>query len=158
MGIRVTGLDNFRHSVEGAKARLEKKVNERYRELVANVLTELALNTPQWSGDLAASWRVTAEGETTRVGGRAGKTGFKQVPHSARPSFFKGDYPAVEYALTANAGVISTIRYNTKVTIFNDNSTQSKISEDTLRPRNFIPGDIMAVEHVKYLFSSSGVR
>jgi hypothetical protein len=158
--IRVQGLENFRASILGAKAKHEKRVNAAYRELVADVLTELALNTPQWSGDLAASWRVKAEGSysrSVRTAGYYGQTPFKKNPYEFPAPYRKGSMPAVDYALARSAEVINSIRYNSRVSIYNDNPTVDEISEQTLRPSNFIPGDIMAIEYVHRKFRAEGL-
>jgi hypothetical protein len=154
------GLNNFRNSIEGRKASIEKRANAAFREYVADVLTELSLNTPQWSGDLAASWRVKAQGSSgtrsVRTAGYYGQTPFKQNPYDSPAPFRKGSMPAVDYALARNTDVINTIYYNTRVTIYNDNPTGDTITESGLRPGNFIPGDIMAIAHVTYKFRIAG--
>ena len=153
----VTGLGKFKATLEAAKAKQIGAINRSYREFVRKVLIELATNTPQWSGDLAASWRVRVEGVTTRETADT-LTGFKSKPVERPAPHFRGDLDPVHFALLNNEEVISTIRYNSTVTIFNDNATAEKIDnpwmeELWLRPGNFIAGDIMAIAHTIAKFS-----
>jgi hypothetical protein len=159
MMFQVTGIDTFRKSLEGQMAAMHGRINAAYREFITNILTELVENTPQWSGDLAASWRVRAEGLTSRSGGSS-TTGFKRDPIERPPPFFKGDEPAIVYALSVNSEVIQSIRYNTRVTIFNDNPTAEIITQSdiVLRPGNFIPGDVMAVAHTIAKYGNATMR
>lgn len=147
----ITGLDSFKKSLEAAKARQLGQINASYRKFVIDILSELVLNTPQWSGDLAASWRVKVEGSSTRVGGSE-YTPFKSKPRERPAPHFRGDEAALAYALAVNQEVIDSIRYNSRVTIYNDNKTAEIIStpwmqELWLRPNNFIEGDVMAIAH-----------
>jgi hypothetical protein len=140
-------------------AAMQGRLNAAYREFVVSILTELVENTPQWSGDLAASWRVRAEGNTSRTGGSS-STGFKRDPIERPAPFFRGDEPAIFYALSVNSEVINSIRYNTRVTIFNDNPTAEIITQSdiVLRPGNFIAGDVMALAHTITKFGNATMR
>ena len=160
--ISVTGLESVTRSVNAALARQKGILNRYYRSFVVEVLTELVENTPQWSGDLAASWRVQVEGVTSRTGGSS-TTGFKSTPRVRPAPHFRGDEPALVYALMVNSDVIESIRYNSRVTIFNDNPTADAINnpwseELWLRPNNFIPGDVMAVAHAISKYGGGHIR
>lgn len=157
----ITGLDSYRKSLEATLAKHIGKVNLVYRAFVSDVLTELVKNTPQWSGDLAASWRVQASGVTVRTGG-SDISPFKSKPIERPAPHFRGDDPALAYALAVNDEVIQSIRYNTHVTIFNENKTGPIIDnpcmeELWLRPGNFIAGDVMAVAHTIAKFNHGSI-
>ena len=158
---QVTGLDGFRNSLEAALARQVGRINHNYRLFVIDVLSELVENTPQWSGDLAASWRVAASGVTQRTGG-TNKSPFKADPYEYPAPHFRGDKEALDYVLYTNSSVIDSIRYNTHVTIFNANKTGQIIDnpwmeELWLRPGNFIAGDVMAIAHTIAKFNHGNI-
>jgi len=145
MGAFISNLNAVKFSIDQAKAKLEGTVNAQMRGVVSLMLRDLATNTPQWSGDLAASWQVVVGGETYPLG----QTGFKSNPIVRPAPHFKGDSEAVNYAMEMNAGMLSQIRYNKKISIVNNNPTVDAIeTEGQLRPGNFISGDFMAVKYV----------
>lgn len=155
MSAGLRNLQSFEKSVGRAKARAEGKVTRRYQEFVAKILKELAANTPQWSGDLAASWEVVVGKDTPAS--QFGHTDLKQTPPVPRAlAKFKGDKAAVEEALQRNAFILLTIRWNSNVRIVNNNPTQyvPGFNEGRLRRGNFIPGDLMAAAYVASRYST----
>jgi hypothetical protein len=149
MASGIRNLQSFEKAIGRAKARLEGNVTSRYRDFVAKVLHDLALNTPQWSGDLAASWQVVvgkgASAEPNTV------TALKHTPMLPRQlAKFKGHDNAVNYAMQRNEFALQSIRWNSNVKIVNTNPTADIIESGItrLRPGNYIPGDIMATATV----------
>lgn len=154
MGAFITNLSAVKHSINLAKAKLEGTVNSQMRGVATLMLRDLATNTPQWSGDLAASWQVVVGGDTAPLG----ETGFKQVPYQTLYPHFKGDKEAVNFAMQDNAGMLAQIRYNKSISIRNTNPTVDVIEEGKLRPNNFIPGDFMAVKYVAQKYRDKDFR
>lgn len=172
MYVNVTGIERFKHTVKAAEAKLKGQLNEEYRKLTKRILIDLALNTPQWSGDLAASWRavISSESGASRASfdtlttykakpdpNNGNRTYVRPAPH------FKGDREAADYVLLNNEETLSSLRYNMKVTIINTNPTAEIIAnpwaeEEWLRPGNFIPGDVMAVSYVSAKYSRKDMR
>jgi len=144
----IRGIESQLRSTEAALARQLGTLNQAYRLFIEKLLVELVVNTPQWSGDLAASWIVLAEGKSSRSGSTEA-TGFKSTPYVRPAPHTRGDLPALQFAIMNNADVLASIRYNTRVTIYNENPTAFKIvgQEHKLRLANFIPGDVMAIAH-----------
>lgn len=154
----VANLASFKRTIENLKEGVKGTATTRYKKFVTAILTDLAKNTPQWSGDLAASWEVVVG-----AGGEASThhdTPFKQRPQQYPAPFFRGDMPAVKYALMVNSFAIDTIKWNNKVKIVNTNSTlraikaKSSTGDGWLRPRNYISGDIMAVNFVAHKWNT----
>lgn len=144
-GAFISNLNAVKHSINLVKAKLEGEVNSQMRGVVGLILQDLATNTPQWSGDLAASWQVEVSGESAPIG----ESGLKQDPYEYPAPHFKGDREAVDITMANNAGMLSQIRYNKQISIVNNNPTVDAIvTEGQLRPNNFIPGDFMAVKYV----------
>lgn len=150
MGAFISNMNAVKHSIDQAKVNLKNTVSSQMRGVVTLMLRDLAANTPQWSGDLAASWQVVVGGEMAPIG----YTGFKQVPYEHPAPHFKGDREAVDYTIQMNAGMLKQIRYNRSISIVNNNPTIAAIEvaggEAWLRhsPDNFIAGDFMAVKYV----------
>lgn len=152
--VAVNGLERYHEKVQLAKLRAQGKITAHYHKLVTNVLKDLSQHTPQWSGDLAASWQVVVGARS--VGISSNTTSLKVHPWQAlvRHPNHMGDPEALAYALDANSQAIESIRWNSKVSIVNTNPTQYKLSEPELRDGNFVPGDIMWTAHavLKYKF------
>lgn len=161
----VSNLEAFKKSLSAAQGRAQGTVTRRYRNYVTNILHDLAANTPQWSGDLAASWQVMV-GAKNQVAMDIGPTPFKaedgkwweQIPKAI------GSDEAVKYALRMNKTAIDSIRWNSIVTIQNVSNTLTEgddeggpLQESDLRPYNFIPGDFMAVHFVADKYSRKNV-
>lgn len=158
----VNNLASFKRTIAYEKARVRGEATKVYKGFVKAMLTDLAKNTPQWSGDLAASWEVV-------VGAGGQPTAYHQTPFKSNPieypaPYFKGSMEAVKYALYVNSFAIDTLTWNNIVSIVNVNPTVKAIGngvENTnralpgkkrtsLRPGNYIPGDIMAVNFVAH--------
>jgi hypothetical protein len=154
----VKNLNAFMSAMERAKTNLKSTVTQRYQKFVFLVLQDLALNTPQWSGDLAASWQVVtgAKGSPTPLPATGFKANLPGKGYEWPAPHQKGDRPAVDYALVNNSFIIESIRWNSKVSIQNINPTQDKLSEEALRPVNRpeISGDIMAAAYVAARWST----
>lgn len=121
MQFKITGLENFKNSVLRSRARLKENVTHRYQMLVTDILKSLVRSTPQWSGDLAASWEVQA-GKGNQGSKQGGYTSLKTVPFEF-PRPVAGD--SLGYALTANAEALKAIRWNSYVSIQNHSPTLS---------------------------------
>lgn len=159
----VKGLQGFQHTVMAARARAQGHITARYQRLVRDMLKDLAKNTPQWSGDLAASWQVMV-GANNQVATDPGYTYLKDEVAAVDPKW-KGDKAAVEHALQVNRDAIAKIRYNSHVSIQNVSQTLTEgdrgdnpLDEKSLRPGNYIPGDVMATALVASKYSRVKMR
>lgn len=161
MAAFISNLQTLRHSMDLAKDRIEGTVTDRYRKAVRIVLKDLAANTPQWSGDLAASWQV--------VVGKGAKAAYPEYTplksdfsRQLAPKW-KGDGTAVDLALQRAEFDIASIRWNSHVSIVNVSKTLTEgeggpplTDERQLRPGNFIKGDFMAVKYVAHKYAMAG--
>lgn len=164
----VANLKSVIQDFELAKARLEHKVTVRKQDIIRDMLADLAANTPQWSGDLAASWEVLVGAKSFSHG--LPTTIFKSVPFEVPPPYIRGDLAAVGYARVANEEKIKTIRWNSLVSIVNISKTLQEGDEGNnpltqqvadiniqKRPQNYIPGDFMAVHYVAQKYQNGSV-
>jgi len=150
----------FMAKTKKQQALMVTRASDFVRDKTKQVLTELVLNTPQWSGDLASSWKITHASYGFATGERAAYGPLKEIPHNTIESLakWKGDTQALEYALADNVEALRTVKYNSRITYVNSSPTagmiySGMIQEEKLRPGNYIPGDILAVAHTKNKFS-----
>jgi hypothetical protein len=152
----ISNLQSFNKTLKYANARVEHKATEYYRNFVRSLLRDLALHTPQYSGNLAASWQV--------VVGKAGQAEpmfenivderyWKAIPEDDVK--WMGDTRAVKAALKYNEPAIQSIRWNSHVFIANTYPAleDGEIAEIGLRQGNYIEGDFMAVSYVAQKYS-----
>ena len=129
-----------------------------HQNLVRRMFQDLVAHTPQWSGDLAGSWTVLV-GESLQ--------GFKLKDYSNLKEEYlgyyteitpkwMGDKEALNYAVRNAQGDLSRIRYNSIISIVNTSPTSEKVdnTDNTiggklLRPGNYIPGDLLAINTVR---------
>lgn len=156
----ITGLESFRNTLKQANAAAQGQATAVYRKQVRAILKDLAASTPQFSGDLAASWQVVVG--KGAVPEDKGYTNLKDTVEPGQEPHFKGDKAAISYALAANSYRLEQIRWNSVVSIANVSSTltggegDKPLQEIDLRPGNFIPGDFMAVRYVAAKYSHRG--
>lgn len=164
----IKNLSAFTGKIERAKKSMEGQVTAKYKRFVSRILEDLALNTPQWSGELAASWQVVvgSKGQASARfrGFSKADTAFEAGYGGAQ--YVLGDRPAMQIALMNNSDAISSIRWNSKVSIVNTNPTErfqaanfrraengeSPAMRDENRPK--IAGDFMGVQYVKQKWST----
>ena len=158
----ISNLQSFHNSIGYQKARVEHKATAYYRNFVRAVLKDLALNTPQWTGNLAASWQVVvganAHAEPNLEVEVNPGVQWDDLDHTS--ASFKGEPDAVMACLTWNEGAIQSIRWNSHVAIINTypDLEAGEIKEEHLRHGNFIAGDIMAVSYVAQLYNHKNGR
>ena len=147
----VGNLASFQRTIAREKAKVKGTATAVYQKFVKDILTDLAKNTPQWSGDLAASWEVVVSAK----GLPSGYTSpFKDFPYAYPAPHAKGDMEAVKYAIKNNKQTIDAILWNNIVSVVNMNPTVKAIGDGSkLRPDNYIPGDIMAVNFVAHKYA-----
>jgi len=155
---RLTNLNKFVRKTRAQKDRIKQGAANYVRANVRAMLRELVLNTPQWSGDLAASWRIDLNYKPADQ--FASKFATDDWEDLIGQASFKGDQDAWMEALKINQSWLDAIKYNAKVSIVNVKpialtyATAPESSEEIqrLRPGNYIPGDVMAIAYVSQKF------
>jgi hypothetical protein len=160
----IGNLQGFTKTLASARAKIEGNATTRYQKFVKQTVRELSRNTPQWSGDLAASWQVlVGKGAVVMDAPYTALKG-EWEPGDVAPHFI-GDRGAVNLAVKRNEAFIKLIRWNSVVRIENNSKTlltgdgnpanPGLITEQNLREGNYIPGDIMAVKTVALMHKTS---
>ena len=72
--LRVENLRRFQLSLEAERARLEKRVTKSYRDFVGRAFQDLLMHTPQYSGQMTASWHILLTNEGAPTSSIAGTT------------------------------------------------------------------------------------
>ncbi len=163
--IRFTGLNTYKKKTEAQKALIKSKATDLVRRRTREVLRFLVLNTPQFSGNTAASWRIDLNYKEANRSVSAlydgsldeifAEGGYKEPKEGLR---LIGDEGAWKEALRMNEAHFRAIRWNANVSIVNvssvaDGLESGDIAEETLRPGNYIPGDVMAVKTAALKFN-----
>ncbi len=165
MSTSIQNLQAFTNALDRKKKAMHGKVTSKYKRFVSRVLEDLALNTPQWSGDLAASWQVVVgSGSAPTARYKADSSGSTQSRSSA---YKMGDRPSVDFSISNNESAINSIRWNSIVSIVNTNPTSRFQAANAARAdagehpgmrdenRPKIAGDFMGVQYVKQKWSTA---
>lgn len=147
--ITVFGVNKFIRKTEKQKERIKQKASSYVQGVVRNVLRDLVLNTPQWSGNTAASWTVV----TNQSGAASPYSALYESDWEEIDPKWIGDKQAWKEAWAANEATVKSIKWNTLIAIKNnaphaDELATDPAAEDYLRPGNYIPGDVMAIKKV----------
>jgi hypothetical protein len=151
--LRLNGLNKYKLKSEAQKAQIRQGAANYVRQSVRTVLRELVLNTPQWSGNTAASWRIDLNSLPADEGySRLWRDDWMEVLDEGGPAFI-GNKLAWKVALEDNATAFKAIRYNSNIRIVNvapfaDELATGDVKDLKLRKGNYIPGDVMAVKLV----------
>lgn len=157
--LKIVGLNKYVQKSKAQQAQIKSGAANFVRGQTRAVLKDLVLNTPQWSGNTAASWQI----ETPSVDVRYYDTELARDDWTdiQTPSFI-GDLEAWKVALANAQPALKSIRYNSRITIRNTAPYSDELAtlpeEDLkLRKGNYIPGDVMAVAlaTAKYKLSSN---
>lgn len=157
--IKITGLSPFLRKTQAQRAQIKQGAANFVRQQTKKVLKDLVLNTPQWSGNTAAMWRV--ETYAAKDDGRVSKLYTARWKSILPDPSWKGDEDALKVSLAFASSALASIRYNTRIQIVNNSPVADSIADESipLRSGNFIPGDAMAMKlaATKYRMSSEVV-
>lgn len=162
MAVTLFGVNKAILKTKKQRERLKNGATNYVKDTVRKVLKELVLNTPQWTGNTAASWAIHVTGGT--LAGHP-TVFYTEGWEDAIPRF-KGDPQAWAVARQENMRSFEAIRWNSKIKIINNAPFADELATMTdaeasklLRPNNYIRGDVMAVQTVamKYKMSTNVV-
>ena len=156
--LRVDNLERFILSLQAEKARLDKRVTKTYQEFVAQAFQDLLLHTPQYSGQMAASWHIllTNENAPSHVGWyKKGQTGRFYGGHYEPVEM--GDGEAISEAWDRAEIKIGKIRWNTKVSFVNTDplapAVQANLINPPVRPVNLVDGAVAMAAYVRHRYT-----
>lgn len=145
MTIRIKGLDDFKRKLKMDQLRLERRVTNAIQNLVWDVFTDLAVITPQWSGNMAANWFIVLGSDPTPDAIPYNVGEFWPVTRGMLDNGFfpnqQGDEEAINASMSREYNKIKRIRWNSKIRIVNPVDYADKVEggdEDTpIRAVNF---------------------
>lgn len=119
--LEVKNSQAFMQKLRKDKVRLENKVAETHRRIIAHIYRDLVVMSPQWSGNLASNWVIEYTGVT---GGYKQSPKYKPAVRNELPPLEPEPYrmssePTVSLAISREMRKLAGIRYNTIVTIVN---------------------------------------
>jgi len=150
-GIEVKNLNSFLSKTKAQRALIKSRPTEFVKKKVTQVLKAVLKESPQYSGDFVSNWQVvTANSPHTGYTKNWYKTEldneYRSINHRDS-SQIKEYYDKVRYAghpeaiqepLASGLAVISTIKYNTKVTLVNSSPISGSIKTGNMDP-NYRP-------------------
>jgi hypothetical protein len=176
MHVGIKGLNAWVIKTNKQKDRIKKKATDYVKFKATQVLRAAVLNTPQWTGQTAASWELVIDGGSPFFNSLHKDSRPYEFPLSQRrfnPSVrFKGNAKTYVEAKNHNEMFYMGVKWNSKISLVNsspragwlvagqgetiksDHISDYKdvIPEWYLRPGNFIPGDVMALQYLQNKF------
>ena len=120
VALSVSNLSEVNSKVKAWFGAVEDAARDAVVGLAKEVLDNALINSPQYSGDYTASWRVTSKviDYTYEKDAIPGAARWNQGSGGPEP-FGRGDQQAIDFALAHNAAVWSTIKLGGTVYITN---------------------------------------
>lgn len=139
LAVDTSGLDSYLAWLDKQPARLVAEIQWTYREWAVAIHAEIAMLTPQWSGNLAANWAIDLNAPSTS----AEMLGDPEVDNPfGRGPYSRGMLPAVGYSL-ARGESFSTPSIYDSVYIHNPVQYAEEVETDSgehpIRPINRVP-------------------
>lgn len=157
--VKITGLNSFLQKTQRQRALIKQGAANFVRQQTKKILKDLVLNTPQWSGNTAAMWRI--ETYAVKDSGQNSELFLEDWTSALPTPSWKGDRKALDVAMDTAGYALASIRYNSRIEFVNNSPVSDAIANEeiTLRRGNFIPGDRMALNLAasKYKMSSQVV-
>ena len=110
--ITAKGFDSMAAKLKAGLKKIEDDLNKKHRTLGRKVFTDLVVNSPQWSGNLASNWYITS-GSYKPIAGYSSTEWYNQNPYA------KGDDPAVSMTLMREVPKLQSLTYKDKIVIGN---------------------------------------
>lgn len=119
----------FRAKLQKVMPTIEAEVSTKYRELVRRIFTDLVVNSPQWSGNLASNWTI-GSGSYRELPGRVSATGdwYREDP------YVMGDDPAVASVLLREIPKLANYTYKMPIRLSNATPYASEVEAGTAPP------------------------
>jgi hypothetical protein len=160
--LKIVGVNGYLKKSKKQRAQIRNGAAEFVRGQAKKILKDLVLNTPQWTGNTAASWQIETPSVSVSYYDTVLERDWKELDRST--AYFKGDTQAWKVALANAQPALRSIRYNSTIKILNTAPYADELAtlpeeELGLRRGNYIPGDVMAVNlaTAKYKLSSNVV-
>lgn len=157
----VKGVNAFVAKTKAQQAQVKQTATAFVRNKTQQILKDLVLIAPQWSGTSASSWGVVLHGQSP---GAYNARDLNANQFWVTPRF-RGDKEAFAEALRQNSLNLSSIRWNSRISLVNQDTVaealqSGEIPAENLRDGNYIdPLDVMGVTMVinkfRYLAGSN---
>ena len=160
MSVKISGIEALKKRILNVSTKTSVSATALLRRRTRLILQELVLNTPQWSGATAASWVVEiATYPASKYHYKYAENNLRSNPDWRKQSPIRkiGNVDAFLVNKEFNDERISSIRYNSKVSIVNVSPVADKLATEPylkLRPGNFLPGDYLAIKHTVNKFKN----
>ena len=146
IAIDTSQIDSFLRSLDLAMLEFDQQISTAFEGWTKTIFKDIAINSPQWSGDLSANW--------TYAIGYADES-YSPIPNkiendqhwSKADVFQRGAYPAVGIALEKLTSVKPTWRDT--VWIANNTPIAGQVEAQTvkIRPVNLVMGQVAMIQY-----------
>jgi hypothetical protein len=135
--VKVTGMNAWMRKTESEKRRIKTSAQTYVRNSVKKVVDEVAKISPQFTGNYLFNWELQTTGHLASYSSKYKWADWHKVPNKLRMG--QGENPAVGDMLQKNYAIINTLRYNSKVQLWNHSPVSDLIEQgavDFRSPQN----------------------
>lgn len=156
LSIRTKGLDKLLRNLEKRQVQVKKAIAKAKMDLAQQVFTSVVEGSPQWSGNLAANWRlVVGEGVISyQPIGNYDPENWRTTPH------YKMGHPLAVGMANAQLANLAAVRWDSKIKIGNavpyadDIEAGQGPKGGPLRDVNYLYGQIAMVGYAMAKFKT----
>lgn len=132
----VTGLNLWMKKTEAEKKRIKTSAQTYVRNSVRKVVKEVAKVSPQFTGNYVVNWELNLSNHQSAYRPDYKWADWHQVPQSLRMR--QSANPAAGQMLTINEAIISNIKYNSRISLWNRAPVADLIEQGEVnyRPQN----------------------
>jgi hypothetical protein len=151
--IDFSGVDVFLSGVELEQKSFNKMVSAKYRQWVEIIFDDIVELTPQWSGNLAANWNISTDGESSSEMTIPQKAHMWPLPPYTEP-FRRGDPAAVSISKARFAE--SIFGYSDQVYIYNPTEIAQAVEDHSIYIRgvNLLDGRVAMIAHAQAFYAN----
>jgi hypothetical protein len=147
IALDMSGLPAFLTACDAELAQFDRAVSREFKAWTVGIFGELVRNTPQYTGQAAASWTY-ATGEPDMQPTAWANKNENDKTWSAAQIFSRGMDPAVGYALAKPARY--NVSWRDRVYFANPADIAGQLEAQTIyiRPINLVNGHIAMIQHI----------
>lgn len=108
----IKGVEAFKAKLKAVMPTVEAEVNTKFRKLGQLIFTDLVMNSPQWSGNLATNWHIN-------TGGYNQHPLYEPWNPDLSKAYWRGQNPAVGDTLNAELPKLDATTYRDTIRLYN---------------------------------------
>ena len=151
--IDFSGVDVFLSALQVEQKAFNSQVSAKYRQWVSVIFNDIVELTPQWSGNLAANWNISTDGESASEVTIPQKAYMWPLAPYVEP-FRRGDPGAVGISKARFDSII--FGYSEQVYIYNPTEIAQAVEDHSIYIRgvNLLDGRVAMIAHARAFYSN----